>query len=86
MSKVNMLNKRGFLESLHGLNMRQLIRKWGEITFGESVDEYYLAEWINRYRERGYYAFISHMDSTSRQNWINIHSIWFELNTGIKES
>ena len=68
-------------EKLPSITMRQLIKVWGEYLFGEHDPEY-IQEWVDRYKERGYYAFISHMDGLSRKYWFAFHQLWAEVNAG----
>ena len=68
-------------ESLQGLTLRQLVKVWTEYRFG-TADEDYNQEWVDRYKRRGYYAFISHMDGMSKKTWFAFHQLWAEVNAG----
>ena len=83
-TRLKLLNKRGLLNSLVGITKSQLVKIWTKETFpDEHPNSGYLQEWINRYERRGYFAFISHMDFYSRKMWYTLHSLWFEVNTGL---
>ena len=47
------------------------IEVWLVNRFGR-VDRYYRAEWLNRFKTYGYFAFLFHMDGNSLYEWNKI--------------